>query len=197
MEPAEAHLTEAVRMLRDLGSHERLAFTLVVLGAAKHIRGELDAAEQDYRESLALGRSLGDRNTVATALANLGEVKLATRHTAEAAVLLTEALGTYYELGVRNAVAYCLELLAGIALTDNQYARSATLFGAADRLREVLDAPVEPYNQARYDRDLAASRQGCGDGAFDLAWEAGRDMGLDDAVVFARDVAPEAAAAAG
>ncbi len=192
LDTAEEHTSLAVEKLRALGSRGRLSFSLVVLGALKQGREQLDEALDHYQEGLALGRELGDANYIATGLVNIGEV-LALKGDADgAARRVQESLAIFQALGVRNAIAYCLEMLAGIELDRSRFAAAARLFGAADRLREVLNAPLESFNQARYDQDVARARAGAGDETFSAEFEAGRSMSLDEAITQAQAEAAEA-----
>lgn len=186
MAEAEACLTEAAELQHRTGARGRLSFTLVLVGALKQLRGDLAGAQQDYAQSLVLGRELGDRNYIATALVNLGEIQLLQDQRQDAAAHLHESMAIYQELGVRNAVAYCLELLGGIAAADADCHKAAVLFGCADRLRELLDAPVESFNRERYDRDIQMARQGAGESEFAAAFERGRNLALEEAVRLAR-----------
>ncbi len=183
---AETRVTAAVVKLRELGSRGRLSFSLVVLGALKQRRDELDDALAHYQEGLALGRELADANYIATGLVNVGEVLAIQGALDEAAANVRESLELFNALGVRNAIAYCLEMLADIELKRERYVDAAQLFGAADRLREVLNAPIESFNQMRHTEDLARARTGAGEEAFEAAFAAGRNMRLDDVIAQAQ-----------
>jgi predicted ATPase/class 3 adenylate cyclase len=185
-EEAENRVTAAVEKLRLLSSRGRLSFSLVVLGALKQRRDELDDALEHYQEGLALGRELADANYIATGLVNVGEVQAIKGELEQAAANIQESLALFNALGVRNAIAYCLEMLADIELRRERFLEAARLFGAADRLRELLNTPVESFNQARYKDDLARTRSGAGDVAFDTEFEAGRSMRLDDVIAQAQ-----------
>lgn len=179
LEEAESRLTDAIGRLRSLGSRGRLSFTLVVLGALKQLREDLDGAHEHYEESLAIGRELGDANYIATGLVNVGEVLSLKGELDGAAAHIQESLELFHALGVRNAVAYCLEMLAGIELDRERFADAARHLGAADRLRELLNAPIESYNRERYEQDLSRARSALGEPAFDQAFETGRAMRLE------------------
>ncbi|MEZ5557474.1 MAG: tetratricopeptide repeat protein [Pseudomonadales bacterium] len=176
---AETVLAEAVERLRAIDNQGRLAFALVLLGALRQMRDDLRGAADAYEESLRLSRQVGDKNYIATALLNLGEVQVLRGDGEAAALNLRESLLLYRELGVRNAIAYVLEMLAGIDAAAGRCAEAAVLFGAADRLRELLGAPVESFNQGRYQSDLSRAREGMSDADFAAAWEQGRTMELD------------------
>lgn len=93
-----------------------------------------------------------------------------------------ESLKIYHALGVRNAVAYCLEMLAGLDADGDRHREAASLFGAVDKLREILDAPVESFNRERYQGDLKRVRENLGEAEFEAVWNEGRDMRLEEAV---------------
>lgn len=183
---AETRLSAAVEKLRALGSRGRLSFSLVVLGALKQQRNELDDALDHYQEGLALGRELADANYIATGLVNVGEVQAIMGQLDDAAANVQESLALFNALGVRNAIAYCLEMLAGIELQRERFMEASRLFGAADRLREQLNAPVESFNQARYSEDLARARSGAGDATFENEFETGHNMRLDEVIAQAQ-----------
>ncbi len=170
-------LEEAQKLLRALDSNERLSFALVALGAMKQIDGRVDEAVGHYEESLALSRQRGDRNAMLSALINLGEVADLRGDRERARRLLRDSLELAVTLNLRIAIAYCLEVLAGLlAEGDGEFA--ARLFGAADNIREEIDAPVETWNRERYERDVERLRAMLTPEAAEAAWQAGRSESL-------------------
>jgi non-specific serine/threonine protein kinase len=184
---AEGYLSEAVEILRRIGSRGRLSFTLVLLGALKQLRDDLSGAQQHYSEGLEIGRELDDKNYIATGLVNLGEVLQLQGDSTRAAEHFSESLEIFHTLGVRNAVAYCLEMLAGIDAEQRRGREATILFGAADKLRELLGSPVEAFNQERYQRDLLRCRESLSESQYQQAWDEGRDMPLAEVVEAAQD----------
>jgi hypothetical protein len=63
--------------------------------------------------------------------------------------------------------------------------RAAYLLGAAGALREQIQVPMLPDEQAEYDLELAALKQELSDDAFQKAWLAGSVADLDQAVEYA------------
>jgi tetratricopeptide (TPR) repeat protein len=171
-------LEGALAALRELGNTERVAFTLVALGVVKQLDGDLDAAAEHYGESLELARELDDKNGTATALVNLGEIAQHRGDVSNATRLFRDSLRLYLELGLKNAIAYCLEVLAGIDTLQDRPCEAAQLFGAAERLREEIHAPVEPFNLERYRRDYELARSALGHERFDAARAEGRSLPL-------------------
>jgi len=178
-------LSEALVVLREIGNRERVAFTLLALGVVQHLRGDLDAAAGHYRESLEIARGLEDRNAIATALVNLGEVAQLRGDTADAARHYRESLTLYAGLGLRNAIAHCLEVLASIDAIEGRPAEAASLFGAADRIREEIGTPVEAFNVDRVRGDLDRIEEDLGHQRFEAEWTKGRNLELREAVELA------------
>ncbi|NJN52565.1 MAG: tetratricopeptide repeat protein [Gammaproteobacteria bacterium] len=183
-ERAAQILGEALALLRKHGDVERISFTLIALGALKQITGHLDEAAHHYEESLGIGRSRHDGNAIATALVNLGEVQQLRGDLVSAARYYRESLEMYRELGLKIAIAYCLEVLAGIELERDRCERAPELLGAAEALREEINAPVEPFNRERLERDIARARAARGTD-FAAAWQRGRELEAHEAVALA------------
>jgi DNA-binding NarL/FixJ family response regulator len=77
-------------------------------------------------------------------------------------------------------------------------ARAATIFGAAERLREHLGAAKPPQWRSMLEPLVGEVRAALGEAAFMEAWAAGRALTPDEAVVvFERPAAAAAARAAG
>ena len=70
-----------------------------------------------------------------------------------------------------------------LALDRGQPERAARLFGAAVALRETVGAPLAANERADQERYVALVRVALGDEAFTTAWEAGRGLSLDGAIV--------------
>jgi len=178
-------LEESLALSRELGERERIAFALVMLGLLEEIRGNYAAGIERQSEALAIGRELDDKNTISAALLNLAGLHRLRGDDARAAALLRESLPIHREMRQPNAIAYCLEVLAGIETGRGRGSQAARLFGAADKLREEIGAPVESFNLEAYERDLAAARKLVEPAAFEAAWQAGRRLDAERAVEFA------------
>jgi hypothetical protein len=85
----------------------------------------------------------------------------------------------------RLAVAHELECFALIAVEQGQTQRAATLFGAAEALRAVIDTPMISTERAEYDRALARLRGQMDADAFAAALVEGRTLTLEQAVAYA------------
>jgi hypothetical protein len=86
---------------------------------------------------------------------------------------------------MKRVMAESLEGLASIAGLQGHMDRAATLFGAAAALRAMIGAPLPLVDRADYERDVAAVRARLDAATFQIAWEAGQKMMLDEMLEFA------------
>ncbi len=159
---------------RAIGDSEGLAWSLISLGAIAQYGGELEQAEDLFQESLALSQRLGYREGVAWSLNQLGIIERRRGVTERAVHLLDESLAEHRDLGDRWRSASVLEELAAVAQQRGRSEYAAFLLGAADGVREVIQAPVPKIEEADYAATRAAVEQSLDRRAFRTAWSAGR-----------------------
>ena len=109
--------------------------------------------------------------------------------------LFNESLVMRRDIGDRGGCAWCLEKLAEIAIMNGKgessldsrvnYQRAASLFGAADAMREPVDSQIDLVDQPEYDRKIAFLREQLGEKDFTQAWHEGRDMTRDKSIEYA------------
>jgi predicted ATPase/DNA-binding winged helix-turn-helix (wHTH) protein len=178
---------ESLAIRRELGHRWGVAASLTNLAVAARDQGDYANARALSEESLAICRELGERQGTAGCLGEIGLI-LCDQHDYPAAqALLKESLTIFLELGDQRNIAEALEGLAYAFWLDRS-GRAALLWGAAERLREAIGAPLKPNDRSRAERQVAAARTALGDdAAFNLAWQEGRAMTLDQAVQYALD----------
>jgi predicted ATPase/class 3 adenylate cyclase/tetratricopeptide (TPR) repeat protein len=183
---ARALYEESLVMRRELGDQGRIADSLNNLGIAALEQGEFASARALHEESLVMRRKLGDRGGIADSLNNLGIAALEEGEFASARALNEESLAIARELGNRWGIVNSLEGLAPVVAALGSALRAARIWGAAERLREEIGSPLPPNERPRYDRRVAAARAALGyDAAFDLAWQEGRALTLEQAIQLA------------
>lgn len=180
---ARALYEESVAIDREVGHAHGVAWGLVNLGVVACDLDDFSAGAGHFDEALAIARPLGDRPVVAAALMNRGNVALEQGELAAAAPYYRESLALTQELGDLFGMADLLIGLARLHASCRHPATAGQLFGAAQRLREKLEAPIEPSDRARHERRVSAARAVCGDGArFDQGWQEGRAAPLEELV---------------
>ena len=77
-------------------------------------------------------------------------------------------------------------MVAALAAAQGDPLSAACTWGAAERLREEAGSPISPNDRPRIDRYTAMARAAVDHGgAFDRAWQQGRDMSLNEAIALA------------
>jgi predicted ATPase/DNA-binding CsgD family transcriptional regulator/transcriptional regulator with XRE-family HTH domain len=180
---ARALLQQALALNDELGDQWGVARQLNALGDVAFIDGDTRSAQALYERSLSTSRVIGDRLGVTTELTQLASVAEAQGQLRQARALLVESLAVQKEDGTRWELSARLERLAGVVCRLGQAHAAAQLFGAAERLREVLEdrrGEWRPAQHERYQRNVALTRVELGDAAFEADWAAGRLLELDE-----------------
>jgi predicted ATPase/DNA-binding SARP family transcriptional activator/Tfp pilus assembly protein PilF len=205
---AQGHFEESLRIKRELGDRQGIASTLNNLGVMAKEQGDTASAQALYEESLAIRREIGDRPGIATSLHNLGNVATQQGEYPTARALHAESLGIKREIGDRQGIADSLEALAARIVAETSLVsatvntaeasreigaglrRAARLWGAAQALREQIGAPLPPRLREERDRHVRQARSALGEEAFAAAWEEGRAMTSEQAVLHALEGVP-------
>ncbi|MDP9372367.1 MAG: tetratricopeptide repeat protein [Chloroflexota bacterium] len=174
-------LEESLTFSRELGDKISIGNALHNLGVIAKRQGDYERAVRLYTESLELARQLGEKN-ISKTLVTLGSLALRHGDHRRARALYAEALALCRELGDREVIAYCLEGLADVARVRGEADQAARLWGAAERLRETIGAPLSPVGRADYEHDVTAARAQLGQAAFAAAWAEGRAMPLEQVI---------------
>ena len=189
---AQALFNESLAICGELGDRSGIAWALHGLGVTARHQGDHATAQTLNTESLATFRELGDQEGIANSLNNLGEAAAARGDYPAARTFHQQSLAIYRELGDRSGIATCIEGYAGIALALGEPARAVCMWGATERLRKEIGAPLVPSERRHYDRKLAAARAALRDAAaFDDAWRKGHAMAPEQAFVYALDADAE------
>jgi predicted ATPase/class 3 adenylate cyclase len=184
-EQAKELYEEGLALSRRLGGAELLGAYLISLGYESLLEGEPERAIALNEEAAELFRKRGRRGGLHQALGNLGWATLLRGDYERAETLHKQSLRVSQDLGDKLVASESVEGLACTAGAQGEAERSAILFGAAEGLREA-----EGYQQAPRDRSLrepylAAAHVEVGEAAWSAAWEKGRSMQFEDAVVYA------------
>jgi predicted ATPase/class 3 adenylate cyclase len=178
---ARPMLEESLSLRRALGEKRGLALTLLNLGALTLREGHIEQAVPLYEESLALAREVGLIPHTAWALAGLGLAAVYQGADNRALPKLRESLQLARDMRDRYTIAECLSALASVAAGRAELLRAARLWGAAERLHQLLGA-APPSTRSLHNDRLAAVREQLGAEAFQRALTEGRNMPTDQAI---------------
>jgi len=178
---ARAHtiIEEHLTLSREVNDQRGLAYSLLILGYLAFFQGQDDTMRTLLEESQALHKQTGDRRGIAWTLYGLGWVALAQGDYSTARTQYEQCLAILSELDHKWFIALGLEGLACLASAQGQPAWAARLWGAAEMMREVINASISPVILARYEPFIAAARTQLGEKTFTAAWAEGRTMPIE------------------
>jgi predicted ATPase/transcriptional regulator with XRE-family HTH domain/Tfp pilus assembly protein PilF len=176
---------EALESWHLLGDKQATAVVLSNLGEVEQRRGNPEKARLLYTQARSLFDEIGDRRGAASVLFHLGRLSLDQGLPAQAAILLVGSLDISHEVGDREAVARCMEAIAELALIRLRRTLCIQLLGAAEALRESVGIPLPLAFRDDYERCVSAARVDIDDAGFELSWQAGRELSLEEAILTA------------
>ena len=185
---AHADLEESMRLARKLGNPLVLATALTTAGFLAAIGGYITEARAWLEESVALFDQIGDKRFANFARSELGHLLRRQGNDQEAVRLYHTAIVIWMELGHLAAVAHQLEALALIAASRGKAHRAASLFGAAEVLRETTGSTITDAEREEYGRAVSNAHVQLDEASFSTAWAAGRAMPLEQAVAEALEL---------
>jgi tetratricopeptide (TPR) repeat protein len=184
-EQAKRLYEEGLALSRRLGDASALGVYLVSLGYEYLLEGNLEKAAELNEEAAALFRKHGRRGDLQYALVNLGWAALLQGDHERAAASYQECLVLCRELDDRLTASESLEGLACSVAARGEATRASVLFGAAETLREATGYQLAPRDRSLREPYLVAVHAQLGEAAWSAAWEEGRSMEFEDAVVYA------------
>jgi len=155
------------------------------------------AAESLLEEVIQIEREWGYRASMILNVAALGDIARRRGDCASAGVLLAEAAALARDVGMKLSGCWSIEAVAKLAAAQGQDELAVCLFGAADALREMMEAPLPPSERASFDDFVQVARTRLEIDAFEDAWERGRNLTWPTAIEEARVAAATVGASAG
>ncbi len=184
-ESARALYEESLDLRYQLKDKWAIGVSLNNLGFLNLDQGDYEAARTQLEVAVGLQREVGDRSMMADALNNLGNVAREQGDYTSARALYEESLTIDRDLGHKWGIAYALEDIGSLAARQGQPERALRLFGAAQILRETIQAPRPPADQAKLESLLEPARQALGETTSAVAVAEGRAMSLEEAIEYA------------
>jgi hypothetical protein len=155
------------------------------MGMDERMRGNYDTARNIFEEGLELFKRLRSKTFVMVMRSELGHLERHMGNLVQARLIYQDTLKGWQDLGNRSAVAHELECFGFLAIHDEEPHRAIKLFGAAEALRERIQAPMTDYERVEYDQKVAQLRSLLAPVEFRALWAAGRAMSMEQAIEFA------------
>jgi predicted ATPase len=180
-------LNEEARQYLDYGEHPMLLTVLLALGMESRIEGHPDDARVYFLKSLGIAHRARSRQFEAILQSELVHLARAEGRLKEAREGYCRLIRIWSDFGQWAAVANQLECLAFIATATSEPVRAARLFGAAERIREEIRAPMRDYERAEYEQAVANLRGQLDTDALAQAWAEGRALDMQRAIAYATE----------
>ena len=175
-------LDESLSLWNELDSRNGMAIWSYLAGLVALFECDITHARALLERSVALYKEVGDRWHTARSLSALARVEAVQRNYALAQILYEEHLRLCREIGYKN-IASAMEGLASVVMGQGQPAWAAQIWGAAEKLRETIGAPLPPVESVAYKQSVATVRKLLGSQALAAAWASGRTMTPEQALV--------------
>ena len=166
---------EGIAAFREAGDRWAEAFALDNLGVMVARQGGPEEAIQLHDQALAISRSIGDERGVARALAHLGDAAARSGDSERARSLYIESFEIRRALGDLPGIASGMEKLASVVI-DRDPRTAGVLLGAAERVRDLIRAPVPRAAREEYEALRNRVEEGLGEARFEEARGEGRRL---------------------
>jgi len=157
----------------------------LALGMDERWQGHPELARQHFENGLLIFRRLRSRHFEYVMMSELGHLAREEGDLDQAKEIYRQTIHGWQEMGARPAIAHELECFAFIAIVEEQPQRAAPLLGAAEALRERVQAPMTDNEQVEYDGNVNRLRTMLPEAEFDALWGQGRAMTMEQAIQLA------------
>ena len=173
---------EALAIARATGDKLGLRQGLFGSALGARLREDVSTAKRLFEEQNDLARDLGSRRYLAHGFLALAEIAEVQADGQRAARLCRDSLTMFRELGGRRCISEALGETGWVLALRSEPEAAATLFAAADALRERIGYPYSALEKRQQARRIAVVRQGVGPEAFERAWARGGTLTIDAAL---------------
>lgn len=162
-----------------------ISYGLSILAAINQALGDADGARRQAEEALEIARQNRLPQWEARALLFTGQLDLVVGSTDTAEETLYQALGVATASDLSLEIIDVLEQVARVAGSKESFAEGTRLLGATTAARLAIGYPVPPIRRDEHERCVDSMRDALGAGGFDVAWNEGATLSLEEAVAYA------------
>jgi predicted ATPase/DNA-binding SARP family transcriptional activator/Tfp pilus assembly protein PilF len=184
-EQAAKFLQEGLSFAQNTGNLFITARILNNLGKLARAQRKYQLAEKRFNEGINVCRKCHDKFEMAFALLGLGRVSQSQNDYATARSFYSKVLVIGQDIRNDFIETVCLSAYVTLALAQRKPDKAARLGGAVEKRIPSIRLEMSPLERAEYDQAIAAARAALGEEAFIAAYEEGKKMTLDEAIVYA------------
>ena len=187
---AHGYFTDGLALYRQVGDEWNIALYSLLMANVQIKAGDSQAAARSSTESLALFRNQGNLWGIAWALESIGKLAISQGDYEHALASLSESVKLNAQIGDKLGLSFSMEAQAITLGECGQYADAARLWGFTEAFRQSVHSSLPPIHQVDYDPYIKSLRSALGEQAFDMAWNEGRSLTLEQATTLAVQFSP-------
>lgn len=186
---AQNYYMKALKLSYELGYKAITGLVLKDIGEINRYMGNYDKAMELYMESMVVLKEIGGIGDIAWLYRNMAELEFQTGNFLKSEELYLKGLNAFCDSKENTIMFVFLVLggLAGVSAKSGKPDRSARLFGAADRLFNVVGNLVSKSDISEYTKRLTGLRNIMDKRDFDKAWYEGGLMSMEMAIDYAAE----------
>lgn len=184
---ANALLDDALDIFRPQHHVLGIAKSLTAKGELFRAHAALKEASAAYEEAVALFSQLANTAGISVNLANLAWISLRLDDDTRAEQLFHQSLALAQQIHDRGGSINAVAGLAALLVKAHKLEQAAQLFGAIEMQKNAYGNALCAADQADYEPFIDIARTQMDQTAFDLHWEVGRKLTLEQAIVCVSD----------
>jgi predicted ATPase/class 3 adenylate cyclase len=181
----ERYVGKLRELVREMPKSFQVSMFLLGMGMDERIRGNYETAKKIFEEGREAFRRIHSKYFVLIMSSELGHVERQKGNLTQAKLIYKETIKGWQDLGNRPAIAHQLECFGFLAIADEEPQAAIKLFGAAEALRDKIQAPMTDYERVEYDQAFARVRSTLAEAEFNELWIEGRSMTMEQAIEYA------------
>ena len=181
----ERYIGQLRALMSEMPNSFQVSMFLLGLGMDERMRGNYDSARKIFEQGKEAFRQIHSKYFVLVMSSEQGHVERQKGNLMQARSIYRETIKGWQDLGNRAAIAHQLECFGFIALAEEEPQAAVKLFGAAEALRDKIQAPMTDYERVEYDQKVAQLLSMFAETEFHALWAEGESMTLEQAIEFA------------
>ena len=186
------YYNEALTLYRELGNKHGISDMMIEIGWGNITAGNFVEGFTILEESLKLKRELGEIWGIAYCLFVFGICRWHSAEYDKSEIASKESMKLFYQLGNKWFMMAGLFSLAGAACARSRPEQAAKIIGVSVKANESIGGMIPPFWLRDVQNPMLDSiRSQIEDSAFNMAWNEGHSMTLEQAIEFALGLANE------
>ncbi|HZM20272.1 MAG TPA: adenylate/guanylate cyclase domain-containing protein [Anaerolineales bacterium] len=181
----ERYIGQLRALVSEMPNSFQVSMFLLGLGMDERMRGNYDSARKIFEQGREAFSQIHSKYFVMVMSSEQGHVERQKGNVTQARLIYRETIKGWQDLGNRAAIAHQLECFGFLAVAEEEPQAAVKLFGAAEALRDKIQAPMTDYERVEYDQAGAHVRSLLPEPEFSSLWVEGQSMTMEQAIEFA------------